>query len=32
MRTMLFGAVPTFDEITKGLATLEKSINDLKAD
>ena len=32
MRTMLFGTVPTFDEITKGLATLEKSINDLKAD
>ena len=32
MRAMLFGAVPTFDEITKGLATLEKSINELKAD
>ncbi len=32
MRAMLFGAIPTFDEITKGLATLEKSINELKAD
>jgi len=31
MRTMLFGAVPTFDEIISGLAALEKSINELKA-
>jgi len=32
MRTMLFGAVPTFDEIISGLAALEKSTNELKAD
>jgi len=32
MRGMLFGAVPTFDEITAGLAALERSINELKAD
>lgn len=31
MRTMLFGVVPTFDEIMAGLAALEKSINELKA-
>jgi len=29
---MLFGAVPTFDEIISGLAALEKSTNELKAD
>jgi hypothetical protein len=32
MRTMLFGAVSTFDEIISGLAALEKSINKLKID
>lgn len=32
MREMLFGTVPTFDEIIAGLVTLEKSINEPKAD
>lgn len=31
MRAMLFGVVPTFDEIISGLGALEKSINELKA-
>jgi len=32
MQGMLFGAVPTFDEIMAGLAALERTINELKAD
>ena len=32
MQAMLFGTVPTFDEIISGLAILEKSINEMKAD
>ena len=32
MGAMLFGAIPTFEEIMAGLAALEKSINELKAD
>jgi hypothetical protein len=27
MRGMLFGSIPTFDEIMEGLAALERSIN-----
>lgn len=31
MQGMLFGTVPTFDEILQGLAGLERTINEVKA-
>jgi hypothetical protein len=32
MRAMLFGLVPSFDDIMAGVADLERSINDLAVD